>query len=145
MRFISLLAALFAVILFATLIVLFIQPSELLLSKLSISDTTQDLGDVSTEGITEVNFTVINSSNRSLRIVGANMQCLGKICQKPKVDAIVVIPAHSEVHHVRLISFGAPGPFDLPMSIFVEDVTGLRTIELRITGVGIAPAKPPQQ
>ena len=105
-------------------------------SALTIDATDLFIGDVPSEVPIDVAFTLRNTSDRPLRILGGSSRCTVKMCHKPKRDGETVIPPYGEVQHVCEIVLH-PGPFDSELDLYLEDLTGLRTVALRVRGVGV--------
>ncbi len=103
---------------------------------LTIDAAELTIGDLPSEVPVDVAFTLRNASDRPLRIVGGSSRCTGEMCHKPKRDGETVIPPHGEVQHVCEI-IPHPGPFDSELDLYLEDLTGLRTVTLRVRGVGV--------
>lgn len=103
---------------------------------LSVDDAVLDVGDRPARVPFEVTFVVRNASSRPLRVVGGTTVCTGPSCQLASNSVGTVIPPYGEARHVReLITM--PGPFVYELDLYLEDLTGLRTVALRVRGVGV--------
>ncbi len=106
--------------------------------RLVVDPPERDLGEVPA-GIRTVDFKITNTGTRDRRIVGmSGSACIPNCCFGPKepFKNVPLPPGETFVYQCELDVKGT-GPFEAPIKVYVDD-NGLRTIEIKVRGVGIA-------
>ena len=113
-----------------------LRPDTPELPALTVDDADLDVGEQTARVPFDVTFVVRNASPRPLRVVGGTTVCTGPSCRLAPNSDGTAIPPYGETRHVReLITM--PGPFSYELDLYLEDLTGLRTVTLRVRGVGV--------
>ncbi len=99
-----------------------------------ILDPTREVGELAV-GEHTISLKLINDSARSSRVIGMDEACMGTVCFGPVFSMQMPIPAHAEINYDCLLKIRQPGPFEIPLGIFIED-HGIRKLTVTLRGVG---------
>ena len=109
---------------------------------LSVENAQQDLGE-RLVGEHPVVFRVTNHSNRQASVVGYPVACGLRCCLERKNEGRMPIPPGATVEVLGTLDVGEAGPFKFEGNLFLDDGGQLRTVRVKLTGVGIQPEGKP--
>jgi hypothetical protein len=108
---------------------------------LTVENAEQQLGERHV-GEYEVVFRIANRSDQPGEVVGFPGSCGAVCCFSVKGPDRRMIPPGETSVIVGNLDVRRPGPFTFDGKLYLNDGGRLRTVRLKITGVGVAPEKP---
>ncbi len=106
-----------------------------------VEDAEQDLGERPLGG-NRVIFHITNRSGRSAEFVGLTEGCQGGCCFHLCGPGRVSVQSNSTVEIGCELEVPGTGPFKFLGEMYLNDSGQLRTVRLRVTGVGVSGGKP---
>lgn len=107
-----------------------------------MEDAEQELGE-RTLGEHPVVFRVANHTDRPGEVVGCASGCNALCCLEAEERGRVPVPPGQAAELVSKLNVRRAGPFEFEGKLYLNDGGHLRTVPLRVAGVGVAPKEKP--
>ena len=109
---------------------------------LSVENAQQDLGE-RLVGEHSVVFRITNHSNRQASVIGYPVACGLRCCLERKNEGRMPVPPGATLEVLVVLDVVESGPFKFEGNLFLDDGGQLRTVRVKLTGVGVQPEGKP--
>lgn len=107
---------------------------------LTVDGAEQDVGERPV-GESAVSFRLTNRSGRAAELIGLPAGCGPTCCFAPRQPVRMPVPPGEMVEVAGELDVRQPGPFKFEGALFLNDGGRLRTVRVKLTGVGVEPKR----